>query len=296
MKKTACLIIILGCVFCSYGQLVEKLTDPADWINPLMGTDSKPSLSNGNTYPAICVPWGMNFWTPQTGGMGNGWQYQYSADRIRGFKQTHQPSPWMNDYGQFSIMPVTGKLKFRQDDRASWFSHKAEIAKPYYYSVYLADADVTAEITPTQRAAQFQFTFPKTDSAFVVVDAFDKGSYVKVLPAERKVIGYSTRYSRGNLPDFKNYFVIYFDKPFALSYTWHDSTLVKDSLETKANHTGAVVGFKTIKGEKVHARVASSFISFEQAELNLRKELAQDAFEITKEKAKASWNQTLNKI
>jgi putative alpha-1,2-mannosidase len=144
----------------------------------------------------------MNFWTPQTGPMGNGWQYQYSADKIRGFKQTHQPSPWMNDYGQFSIMPVTGKLKFRQDDRASWFSHKTEIAKPYYYSVYLADADVTTEITPTERAAQFRFTYPKADSAFIVIDAFDRGSYIEIIPDENKIIGYSTRYSRGNAHQF----------------------------------------------------------------------------------------------
>ena len=272
------------------------MNDPVEWINPLMGTDSKPSLSNGNTYPAICVPWGMNFWTPQTGPMGNGWQYQYSADKIRGLKQTHQPSPWMNDYGQFSIMPVTGKLKFRQDDRASWFSHKSEIAKPYYYSVYLADADVTAELTATERAAQFRFTFPKTDSAFIVIDAFDRGSYIKVLPHEKKVIGYSTRYSRGNLPNFKNYFVIYFDKAFTLNYTWHDSTLVKDSLELKSNHAGAIIGFKTKQGELVHAKIASSFISFDQADINLRKEIANDVFETTKQKAKESWNKILNRI
>jgi len=272
------------------------MNDPVEWINPLMGTDSKPSLSNGNTYPAICVPWGMNFWTPQTGPMGNGWQYQYSADKIRGLKQTHQPSPWMNDYGQFSIMPVTGKLKFRQDDRASWFSHKSEIAKPYYYSVYLADADVTAELTATERAAQFRFTFPKTDSAFIVIDALDRGSYIKVLPHEKKVIGYSTRYSRGNLPNFKNYFVIYFDKAFTLNYTWHDSTLVKDSLELKSNHAGAIIGFKTKQGELVHAKIASSFISFDQADINLRKEIANDVFETTKQKAKESWNKILNRI
>jgi predicted alpha-1,2-mannosidase len=296
MKKIFLFISFLLCITNLYSQLVNKITDPVEWINPLMGTDSKPSLSNGNTYPAICVPWGMNCWTPQTGNMGNGWQYQYTADKIRGFKQTHQPSPWMNDYGQFSIMPVTGKLKFRQEDRASWFSHKSEIAKPYYYSVYLADADVTTEFTVTERAAQFRFTFPKTDSAFIVIDAFDKGSYVKVLPMEKKIIGYSTRYSRGNLPNFKNYFVIYFDRPFTLSYTWHDSTLVKDSLEVLSNHAGAIIGLKTKKGDLVHAKIASSFISFDQAEQNLKKELANDAFEMTKQKAKESWNKTLSRI
>ena len=292
-------LLFLSLLFFSqfvYGQQVAKITDPVEWVNPLMGTDSKPSLSNGNTYPAIGLPWGMNYWTAQTGAIGNGWQYQYSGDKIRGFKQTHQPSPWMNDYGQFAVMPVTGSLKFRQDDRASWFSHKAEIAKPYYYNVYLADADVTTELTPTERAAQLQFTFPKSDSSFIVVDAFDKGSYVKIIPSERKIIGYSTRYSRGPLPNFRNYFVIYIDKPFSLSYTWRDSTLLKDSIEVSANHSGAIVGFKTVKGEKVHLKVASSFISFEQAELNLQKEIGKDNFETTKQKAKKCWNETLSRL
>src|SRR5687767_11537799 len=255
MKKFVFSFLFVCSIVTSNSQLVNQYTDPVEWVNPLMGTDSKPSMSNGNTYPAIAVPWGMNFWTPQTGPMGNGWQYQYAADRIRGFKQTHQPSPWMNDYGQFAIMPVTGRLKFRQDDRASWFSHKAEEARPYYYSVYLADADVTTEITPTERAAQFRFTFPQTDSAFIVVDAFDKGSYIKIIPKENKIIGYTTRNSGGVPENFKNYFIITFDKPFTVAHAWSGNRLAKDTLEFKADHVGAVVGFKTLKGEKVHLKV-----------------------------------------
>lgn len=277
-------------------QVVNTVTDPVEWVNPLMGTDSKPSLSNGNTYPAIAVPWGMNIWMPQTGPIGNGWAYTYSADKIRGFKQTHQPSPWMNDYGQFAIMPVTSRLKFLQDERASWYSHKAETAKPYYYSVYLADADVTTEITPTERAAQFRFTFPQNDSSFIVIDAFDKGSYVKVIPAEKKIIGYTTRNSGGVPANFRNYFVIYLDKPFTLAYTMNNERLVKDSLEMTSNHAGAVVGFKTTKGEKVNLRVASSFISIEQADLNLTRELGKDNFEQTAAKAKKAWNTQLGKL
>ena len=296
MKKLLTLLFAFTAL-CTFAQTVGKLTDPVEWINPLMGTQSKPSLSNGNTYPAIGLPWGMNLWTPQTGKMGNGWAYQYDADKIHGFKQTHQPSPWMNDYGAFSIMPVTGKLKFTDDDRASWFTHKAEVSKPYYYSVYLADANVTTEITPTERAAQFRFTFPKTDSAFVVVDALDKGSYIKIIPSERKIIGYTSKYARGPLPkNFKNYFVLVFNKDFAISKTWKGNKLVKDSLEIQSDHSGAVIGFKTSNGEKVTAKVASSFISFEQAELNLKRELAADDFDATKAKAKAIWNKTLSKI
>ena len=296
MKNLYFLIAAALGSFYSPAQMVTKVTDPVEWVNPLMGTDSKPSLSNGNTYPSICVPWGMNFWSPQTGSMGNGWMYQYGADKIRGFKQTHQPSPWMNDYGQFSIMPVTGGLKFRQDDRASWFSHKTEIAKPYYYSVYLADADVTTEIAPTERAAQFRFTYPAADSSFIVVDAFDRGSYVKIIPEEQKIIGYTTRHSRGPLKNFKNFFVIYIDKPFQVSYAWRDSTLLKDSTETLTNQAGAIIGFKTVKGEQVALKVASSFISYEQAEVSLKREVGKDRFEATKAKAKAAWNRELGKI
>ena len=179
-----------------------------------MGSQSVFSLSNGNTYPAIALPWGMNFWVPQTGKMGDGWIYTYDAEKIRGFKQTHQPSPWINDYGQFSILPETGKPKIDEEDRASWFSHKAETVRPYYYNVYLADYDVSAEIAPTERAASFRFTFPETDSAYVLIDAFDQGSYIKILPSENMIIGYSTKNSGGVPENFRNYFVIRFDKPF----------------------------------------------------------------------------------
>ncbi|MBO0935699.1 GH92 family glycosyl hydrolase [Fibrella sp. HMF5335] len=269
--------------------------DPVEWVNPLMGTDSKPSLSNGNTYPAIALPWGMNFWMPQTGRMGDGWAYTYAADKIRGFKQTHQPSPWMNDYGQFSIMPMTGRPRFVEEQRASWFTHKSEVAKPYYYSVYLADHDVTTEIAPTERAASFRFTFPKTDSAQVVIDALNKGSYVRIVPGERKVVGYTTKNSGGVPANFKNYFVLVFDKPFARHAVWQNGKWANDLLEIQADQAGAVVGFQTRKGEVVHARVASSFISPEQAELNLN-ELGKDDFETVKQKAKTAWNTVLGRI
>jgi predicted alpha-1,2-mannosidase len=274
---------------------VTPATDLADLANPLMGTASKPDLSNGNTYPAIALPWGMNFWTPQTGKMGDGWQYTYDADKIRGFKQTHQPSPWMNDYGMFSVFPETGALKLDEDKRASWFSHKAEVSRSYYYSVYLADYDVTTELTPTERAANFRFTFPKSDSSHIILDAFDKGSYVKIIPGEQKIVGYSTKNSGAVPANFKNYFVIYIDKPFALASTWHDWK--KDgALEYTGDHAGAVISFKTTKGEQVHMRVASSFISIEQAELNLKRELGTDSFEATEQKAKDIWNKTLGHL
>ena len=283
---TACLIA------CS---LMTEAKDWTQYVNPLMGTQSSFELSTGNTYPAIARPWGMNFWTPQTGKMGDGWQYTYTANKIRGFKQTHQPSPWINDYGQFSIMPVTGKLEFDEEKRASWFSHKGEIATPSYYKVYLAEHDVVTEMTPTERAVLFRFTFPENEHSYIVVDAFDKGSYVKVIPEENKIIGYTTRNSGGVPENFKNYFVIEFDKPFTYKGTFANKKLEEGNLEQKADHTGAIIGFSTRKGEIVHARIASSFISFEQAAQNL-KELGNDSFEQLAQKGNDAWNNVLGKI
>lgn len=272
-----------------------NVQNAVDFVQPLMGSDSDHGLSTGNTYPAIAMPWGMNFWVPQTGKMGDGWQYTYAAKKIRGLKQTHQPSPWINDYGQFSLMPVVGKPVFDEEQRASWFSHKAEKATPYYYSVYLADYDVTAELCPTERAALMAFTFPKTDSAHVVIDAFDKGSYIKILPDQRKVVGFSTRNSGGVPANFRNYFVIEFDHDFDAVLSVKDGEY-QEGHEQEGNHVGAIISFKIGKrGEKVQARVASSFISEEQAWLNIQ-ELGQADMEQLCQQGRNRWNEVLGKI
>ena len=277
----------------------QEKRDYVQYVNPLMGTQSSFELSAGNTYPAIAMPWGMNFWTPRTNRMGDGWQYTYTANRIYGFEQTHQPSPWINDYGQFSLMPVTGKPNLDEKSRASWFSHKSETALPHYYKVYLADYDIVTELTPTERAAMFRFTFPQADS-YIVVDAYDQGSYIEIIPEKRMIKGYTTRNSGGVPSNFRNYFVVQFDKPFE-----HVATFIADSamqpslkentLQQTGYHTGAVIGFSTYKGETVHARVASSFISEEQAMRNLG-ELGDNSFDTLVAQGRDRWNSVLSRI
>ena len=278
----------------------QETKDYTQYVNPLMGTMSSFELSAGNTYPAIAMPWGMNFWTPRTGVIGDGWQYTYTANKIYGFEQTHQPSPWINDYGQFSIMPVTGMPSMNEAERASWFSHKSETAMPHYYKVYLADYDITTEITPTERAAMFRFTFPEAES-YVVIDAYDKGSYIEIIPEKRRIIGYTTRNSGGVPDNFRNWFVIEFDTPFEYNGTFANMNatqrlkLQKESLKQEGYHTGAVIGFKTARNQIVHAKVASSFISIEQAEQNLH-ELGNDTFDEVAAKGAARWNDMLGRI
>ncbi|MDO6605600.1 GH92 family glycosyl hydrolase [Arenibacter palladensis] len=301
-KLILSLVIISSFTAIAQPKIKDTLISYVEYVNPLVGSDSEFALSNGNTYPAIATPWGMNFWTPQTGKMGDGWGYTYDALKIRGFKQTHQPSPWINDYAAFSLFPETGDLKINEDDRASWYSHKAEISQPHYYRAYLADYDVTTEITPTTRGAQFRFTFPESERSHILVDGFFKGSMVKVIPSERKIIGYCRNNSGGVPENFHNYFVIVFDKDFEELITWEkeegkDSSLrISEDRKAEGYHVGAAITFKTTDGETVTAKVASSFISPEQAKINLDREIGQDSFDQTKAKAAAAWNKELGRM
>ena len=269
-------LLVAGCT-----AKPKMVTDPVDYVSTLVGTLSHHAFSTGNTYPAVALPWGMNFWTPQSGRMGDGWAYRYDQNWIRGFKQTHQPSPWINDYGQFAIMPVSDASKVNENARASYISHKSEVAKPYYYQVYLADHDINVELTPTERAAAFRFTFPEGKNSGIVIDAFDPGAEIQVLREKNAIVGYTTNNHGGVPENFRNWFVIKFDKPIE-GYTEEDHALVS-------------VAFATERGEVVNLQTASSFISLEQAWRNLA-EVEGREFDEIKTAARDRWNEVLGRI
>ena len=269
-------LLVAGCT-----AKPEMVTDPVDYVSTLVGTLSHHAFSTGNTYPAVALPWGMNFWTPQSGRMGDGWAYRYDQNWIRGFKQTHQPSPWINDYGQFAIMPVSDASRVNENARASYISHKSEVAKPYYYQVYLADHDINVELTPTERAAAFRFTFPEGKNSGIVIDAFDPGAEIQVLREKNAIVGYTTNNHGGVPENFRNWFVIKFDKQIE-GYTEEDHALVS-------------VAFATERGEVVNLQTASSFISLEQAWRNLA-EVEGREFDEIKTAAHDRWNEVLGRI
>ena len=295
MKKIFYIIAAIGIFAGCCRQATELVDNPADYVSTLVGSLSEHSFSTGNTYPAIALPWGMNFWTPVTGTMGDGWAYRYDAHQIRGFEQTHQPSPWINDYGQFAIMPVRNAANVDQDARASWFTHLSETARPYYYQVYLADHDINVEITPTDRAASMLFTFPESETSGVVVDAYNEGSFIKVLPEENAVVGYTTRNCGGVPENFRNWFVVKFDKPIEGFTVYAGPSKAVAGAEFEGDHALACVTFKTERGEKVNAQAASSFISLEQAWTNF-KEVEGKSFAEVKDAAKTRWNDVLGRI
>ena len=296
MKKSLLIILTVSLLSGCDIHKTELVENPADYVSTLVGTLSEHSFSTGNTYPATAVPWGMNFWTPVTGKMGDGWAYRYDAHQIRGFEQTHQPSPWINDYGQFAIMPVRDVAAVDQDSRASWFSHKSETARPYCYQVYLADHDINVEMAPSDRAASFKFTYPLSETSGVIVDAYDEGSYIKVIPELQAVVGYTTKNCGGVPENFRNWFVVVFDKPFE-SFMVYDGPHkgLEESFEFEGDHALASVSFRTQRGESVNLRAASSFISLDQAWINLE-EVGDKTFAQVRDEARQRWNDVLGRI
>lgn len=286
--------LIVGALLCSKVALAQQ-PDLVKYVNTLQGTNSSFELTRGNTYPTTALPFGMNTWTAQTGKNGDGWKYQYTKKTIRGFQQAHQCSSWTNDYAVFSFMPVIGKLTVNEDERATGFSHANETARPDYYKVQL-DNGISTEMTPTERGAHLRFTFPKKQDSYIVLDGYTKMSMVKIIPEERKIIGYvnNGHYKTAN---FKNYFVAVFDKPFVAWGTWENRqhTVQGAAVQAEGDGVGAYIQFKP--GEKVQVKVVSSYISTEQAELNLQRELGSfKSFDDTKKAATDTWNKYLSKV
>lgn len=280
------------CLTLSFPVFAEK--DLVQYVNTLQGTNSTYELSWGNTYPTTAVPYPMNSWSPQTGKNGDGWKYQYSATTIRGFQPTHQCSPWVGDYGVFSLMPVS-ELVVDESKRATPFSHDKEIVKPHYYKVTLENG-ITTEFSPTTRSAHFRFSFPAKGDAFLVLDGYTKTSQVQIDVANHRITGY-VHNGAFSPKTHKNYFIIQFDKPFVSYGTWENrkNTIQKNNLSREGEGIGAYVQFA--KGSKVQAKVSTSYISPEQAEVTMTRELGKhSSVEVTKQAAADVWNQLLNRV
>lgn len=274
---------------------VAQESDLLRYVNTLQGTDSEPKLSYGNTYPTIALPFAQHFFSAQTGKNGDGWKYKYTDNSIRGFQQVHQCSPWMNDYAVFSLMPVSGMLKVKEDDRASTFKHENELGKPNYYGVTF-DNGIKTEISPTERGAHMRFSFPKKKEAHLVLDGFLKMASIKIIPKEKKIIGY-VKNGLFTQENFKNYFVMEFDQPFSAFGTWtaKGEGVTSGEVTIDGEQVGAYLTFK--KGARVQVKMASSYISDEQALLNLHRELGNHKnLEETKREGAAIWNKLLGRV
>lgn len=280
----------------------------ADYINPLIGTSAMFTYP-GNCFPAVCPPFGTTQWSAETSRDGD-LPYYYSPysysenSRIEGFVGSHFPSgSCMSDYGSIALMPLRGALITHRSGRASSFSHRNEEAHPYSYSVLLDDTQIKSDMTATQCCGFFRFSFEgERDSSWVLIDAFSRGhlvngreqntraeGYVLVDPEKREVVGY-------NAFRFKGYFSARFDRPFSVFGTYRDSMVFRGEKELRGENIGAFLGFDLENDQTVEVQVGTSFISIDQARLNIEKEIGDKSFESTLDETRGSWNRALGKI
>lgn len=296
MRKNFSTILIVGAALLLASCVQQKESfSPVDYVNPLMGTESTYAFSHGNTYPAVAVPWGMNFWSPQTGENGSGWMYTYTDSLIRGVRQTHQPSPWINDYGTFSVMPLSGVLKMDHKERGVPFSHTQEEAAPYSYSVTFADG-LRTELSATSRGAVFEVTFPQDSAQYIVVDAYNGGSALTIDRENRCVTGVARNHNGGVPDNFANYFRIEFSHPIAEEGVYDGDTLMRHRPTLESDYTCAYLRFNVPAGEKLTVRTASSFISPAQALVNFSREVGGKSLAQVREEARKQWNSYLGRI
>ncbi|HEV2861394.1 MAG TPA: GH92 family glycosyl hydrolase [Pyrinomonadaceae bacterium] len=305
LKRRASVAALVVCLALHLsGATTVRAREPIDEVNVMIGTTGPSVYDYGGMIPGVTVPFGMTHWTAQTReNKISVYSYNHKDETIQGFIGTHQPAIWMGDYGQVSLMPFSGELKTPTPKLP--FRHEDETAAPNYYSVKMGEpgAQIFSELTATARAGFLRFKFPASDASHVVITACRServDGFVRVNAAAREITGYNPDRQSAHLgpplPNFKGYFVIQFDKPFASSGTWEGEEIRAGRTEQSGRHVGAYAKFKTAEGEVVRVKVGTSFISLEQARDNLKREIPAWDFERVKAEGRRVWNEALGKI
>lgn len=278
----------------------EKAAAAVSYVDPMIGT-----AAQGNTIPAVGLPFGMTQWTPQTNISEEKCEppYVYTDNMLNGFRGSH----WLSgsctqDYGSVTLMPVTGKLVTDWKKYQAPFSHKDEISTPYYYKVALPKYDVTAELTATKRCGMMRLTAGKDGNLYVLVTPnSDRGKgYIKVEKDSNEIVGYNPAYriyqGSGQPAGFSGYFVVQFMTPFTESGTFRSGTVLSGQSLDGGNNIGAYVGFQMKKGGDILVRIGTSFTSIAEAKKNLAAEIPGWNFDAVSESAKAAWEKDLGGI
>lgn len=269
------------CLCIATVAVVVSARDYTSLVDTRTGTNSRFEFSRGNTYPATGRPFGMHLWSPQTGVNGDGWKYTYPAKEMRGFELSHQCSPWTRDYLSISLFPETGSLKLESAERGARFDHSAEIARPHYYKVKFRNG-ISTEMAPTERCCNFRFSYPKTGEAYLLLDQVLSDGEIMFDATKKELTGYIVSHKRG-IEGMRNYFVIEFSRPFIKAEQW-----------AKGRDKGAYLTWPS--GTTVEVKVGTSYISLDQARVNLKREIGSDSFDTTKRKGQKVWNELLGRV
>ncbi|MFI1097517.1 GH92 family glycosyl hydrolase [Streptomyces sp. NPDC020917] len=252
-----------------------------NYVDTRRGTNASGSFSRGNNLPIAAVPNGFNFFTPVTDASSNSWEYSYQQGNnaanlptLQGLAISHEPSPWMGDRDQMSVMPVPagGSLTGAPSTRALAFSHADETARPDYYRVKLQNGMV-AQMSPTDHGGVMQFTFPSGQATGSLV--FFNGTFT--LGTDGTFTGWVDNGSGLSAGRSRMFVSGAFDRA-----------------PTSSTATSAT--FDTSSNSQVTMRIATSFISTDQARKNLDLEVTGRSFDQIHSAATAAWNERLGRI
>ncbi|MFA7229271.1 MAG: GH92 family glycosyl hydrolase, partial [Melioribacteraceae bacterium] len=294
------IFFLLAVLFLQYSFAQDKKL--IEYVDPFIGTGG-----HGHTYPGATLPFGMMQLSPDTGIEGWDWcsGYHYSDKSIMGFSHTHLSGTGATDYADILFMPTVGTLKFNpgskerpQEGYRSRFQHENEKASPGYYSVFLDDYKVMAELTATMRAGMHRYTFPNSSASNIIIDLkhgldSDSESMLK-FAGTSSVEGF--RKSRGWAQEHTVYFVAEFSKPFESFGTVVNGELNEGNSRAEGRDVKGYVRFSTKYGEAVKVRIGISAVSIEGARKNLHKEISHFDFEYIKQLAQKTWEKELNRI
>jgi predicted alpha-1,2-mannosidase len=300
--KSNLLIFSIFLIFQS-GSMLTAQPELISYVNPFIGTDA-----HGHTYPGASYPFGMVQLSPDTDIKGWDWcsGYHYSDKSIIGFSHTHLSGTGVGDYGDILFMPTTGVLKTEPGSKEnpdegyrSRFSHENETASPGYYSVFLNDYKIKAELTVTPRAGFHKYTFPSTDQGHIIIDLIhgieDKTTDSQIEIKDNHIIkGY--RRSTGWAKDHCIYFYAEFSKPFKSYGIVENGELKENVISAKGKFIRAYVDYNTSDEETVQIKVGISHTSLEGAEQNLKTEIPGWDFDEVKRNVKNEWEKELSVI
>jgi len=294
-------VLLLHISFHSFSQGFKK---PIEFVNPLIGT---PAESAGGTIPGVTTPFGMTQWTPMTNRNKIGMMpYIYEGTQIQGFIGTHQPTAWMGDYGYVTIMPGIDQVRVLPEQRQMLFDHNDEVSRPDYYKVSMHNRNskwIQAEISATERCGIMQFTYPESQNSNLIFEAINSTKFegwIKIYPEQKEICGYNPdRHSwqlGPDLPNFKGYFVIKFTSNIKKYGVWNGKEIIEAKDEIKGSHIGAYIEFETAIDEQVLVKTGTSFISIEQAKMNLDTEIPHWNFNQIRTELAKKWNEELSKF
>ena len=253
-------------------------------VNILQGTASTHAFSRGNTLPIAARPFGMAHWTLQSQD-STPWMFQPGERRIQGLRSTHQLSPWLGDYGHATFLPFCGATELDANARAS--SYRPEDAQlfPHSLQLRLLRYGIDVELIPTERCALITAAFSKSDAPSWLIDIPGKQAPTWTADEQRRTLAFTSSQNQGGVPpDFATYYLLQF------SDAWTSA-----DLKPLSGHSIGVVQFAP--GTKtVEVRVATSFISFEQAKRNLDLELGSHSADSVRSEGEAVWNKLLGRI